>query len=228
MDKLINSGVKFYLVDVMKEISTLDKTISDLAHTLESQYDVMSTLDLASVSQNIGLLRRKRRVYKDEHEFLDTHRVECESFIKFVKTLKDYSVRLDNRVYSPRVLKEELGKQIITNPNNAELESMRDRLDTLTAECGAMASRMLALEKYRVKQDRANQRARGEFPAIDLLKADWQNQFNQVDSVTRKGILYDCYKLHQEKGLSDKATLDYLVFQETLPMKLVELGYFLR
>ncbi|MGL6024756.1 MAG: hypothetical protein ACRC0F_09075, partial [Cetobacterium sp.] len=172
----------------------------------------------------------KRRVYKNEHEFLDNNRVDCDAFVKFVKQLKDHSLKLDNRVYRTRVLKEELGSCVITNPNNAELETMRDKVGELTAYSNNLAERNLKLERFRVKQERANKRAKGEKPLIDLLATNWTALFNEMeDSITKKGILTDCYnQCKQDKGITHKETLDYLVFQEYLPLKMVELGYFPR
>lgn len=237
IDNLIDKGTKFYLVDVMTNISTLDKSISDIEHILENSYKTLDNETLITLSKNIGILRNKRRLYKNEYNFLDNNRVNCDYFIKFIKDVENYSQRVCDKIYSTKVLKEELGKVHITNENNSELLKLRERVSQLEKESkllnvpsnvNAYEKRLLVLEKFRVKQDRKNKRDKGEIVAIDNLSSNWKVLFEKLDSTTKKGILDECYSLLDDMYKQNSEVADYLVWNEVLPQCLYNKKYFLK
>lgn len=234
IDSLVDKGVRFYLADTANKISTLDKSISDIEHILENQYETLDDSTLITLSKNIGILRSKRRLYKNEHEFLDNNRVDCDSFIKFIKEVKNYSQKVCDKIYSTRVLKEELGKVHIVSENNSELVYLRRRVVELenAPKCNmdeATIKRIIALEKFRIKQSRNMNREKGEIVPIDLLVGNWKELFNDMDSETKKGMLEDCYDIYQKNdNIQDKSVADYVVWNDILPKYLYNKRYFLK
>ena len=235
IDSLIEKGVKFYLVDVQKEISTLDKAISDVVHIVENQYDELDDANMIELTKNLGKLRRKRRLFKNEHEFLDNHRVECEAFTKFVKEVKNYSQRICDKKYTTRVLKEELGAVHIVNENNSELVALRERIAELESmkptNNEAVEDEFLNLVKYKLKMKRKEDREKKNVVAIDLLYPQWRDMFNGMDEQTKKGILFDAYstydKCASENVIGSKKVRDYVVWNDVLPRLLFDKGYFI-
>lgn len=235
IDSLIEKGVKFYLVDVQKEISTLDKAISDVVHIVENQYDELDDANMIELTKNLGKLRRKRRLFKNEHEFLDNHRVECEAFTKFVKEIKNYSQRICDKKYTTRVLKEELGAVHIVNENNSELVALRERIAELESikptNNEAVEDEFLNLVKYKLKMKRKEDREKKNVVAIDLLYPQWRDMFNGMDEQTKKGILFDAYstydKCASENVIGSKKVRDYVVWNGVLPRLLFDKGYFI-
>lgn len=237
IDSLIDKGVKFYLVDVVANISALDKSISDIEHVLENSYKTLDNETLAILAKNIGILRSKRRLYKNEYSFLDNNRVNCDYFIKFIKDVESYSQRACDKLYSTKVLKEELGKVHITNVNNSELLKLREKVFQLEKEAKLLNTssnidvykeRLLALEKFRVKQDRKNKRDKREIVAVDNLSSNWKVLFEKLDSTTRKEMLDDCYSLLGDLYKDNSEVADYIVWNETLPQYLYDKKYFLK
>lgn len=234
IDSLIEKGVRFYLADTMNSISTLDKAISDVEHILENQYETLDDATLITLSKNIGILRNKRRIYKNEHEFLDNNRVDCDAFIKFIKEVKNYSQKVCDKMYNTRILKKELGEVHIVNENNSELIYLRGRVKELEniQKCNMdedAIKRIIALEKFRIKQGRNIKREKGEVVPIDLLVGNWKELFNGMDSETKKGMLKDCYDVYQKNdSIKDKSVADYVVWNEILPNYLYDKKYFIK
>lgn len=233
IDSLIKNGVQFYLVEQGKKLSEIDKSISDIEHVLELQSDELNNSDLATFGKNIGILRKKRRLYKNEKEFLDKFRMECGQFIKFIKELKSYSQTVCDKKYNTRVLKEELGKVHITNENNSELLTLRDRVKELESKPTIdinIEDSMLRLEKFRVKQQRKNDRESGRVVHVDKLDSGWVNMFSQLDDITRNEILTEAYKEYtsRDRCVNLKTVKDYIVWNEILPKMLYDKKYFLK
>lgn len=234
IDNLVDKGIRFYLADTANKISTLDKSISDIEHILENQYETLDNPTLITLSKNIGILRSKRRLYKNEHEFLDNNRADCDSFIKFIKEVKNYSQKVCDKMYSTRILKKELGEVHIINENNSELIYLRERVKELEniQKCNMdddAIKRIIALEKFRIKQGRNIKRNKGEVVPIDLLVCNWKELFNDMDSETKKGILKDCYDIYQKNdSIKDKSVADYVVWNEILPNYLYDKKYFIK
>ncbi|MGL5965457.1 MAG: hypothetical protein ACRCZ2_13830 [Fusobacteriaceae bacterium] len=232
IDSLIEKGVQFYLVDVNKNIGVVDKSISDIVHVIENQYDTMREEDMIPMAKNLGLLRRKRRLFKNEYDFLDNHRTECTSFIKFIKDVRQHSQRVCNKLYTMRVLKEELGGMIVCNENNSELIHLREENAELKAQASQSVvydnkteNRMLELEKMAIKQNRNLLRKNGGVPVIDKLELNWKDMFlKNMDEQTRVGLLKDCNDAYN--GADFKTVKEWVVMNDILPRKLVELGYF--
>lgn len=131
IDGLIEKGTKFYLSETMNNISTLDKSISDIVHVLEDEYENLNEKDSSILAKNIGMLRVKRRMYKNEYDFLNNNRINCDAFIKFIKDIREYSKKVCDSRYNTRVLKSELGRVRITSENNSELVKLREQVKQL-------------------------------------------------------------------------------------------------
>lgn len=221
IDKLIKQGSTFYIQESKNKLSTYDKMVSDLEHTLECNYD-MNDEDYINISRNIGIIRRKRRLHKNEIELLENNKVDCQNFIKFIQTIKDFSSHVDNRVYSTRVLKDELGDKLIVSENNKLIKELKEQVKI----SDDIISRLLSLEKFNLKQNRKCKREKGEVVSIDMLVGNWRELFNELDNETRNGILTDSYNVY--KGVDIKEVKDYIVWNDILPDMLVEKKYFLR
>lgn len=234
IDSLIEKGVRFYLSDAANNISKLDKAISDVEHILENQYETLDDPTLITLAKNIGILRNKRRIHKNEHDFLDNNRVDCDAFIKFIKEVKNYSQKVCDKMYSTRILKKELGEVHIVNENNSELIYLRERVEELEKiqKCDIdddAIKRIIALEKFRIKQGRNIKREKGEVVPIDLLVGNWKELFNDMDSETKNGMLKDCYDVYQKSdNIKDKSVADYVVWNEILPNYLYDKKYFIK
>lgn len=232
IDSLIKNGVQFYLAEQSKELSMLEKAIIDIEHMLEFESDRMDSDKLATLGKNIGTLRRKRRLYKDEKNFLDVHRTDCSHFIKFIKDLKVYSEGACSRSYSTRVLKEELGTVLSVNENNSELISLRERVKELENNNSNSLSReiidrLLSLEKFNIKQTRKMQREAGQKIALDKLENNWKDMFfKKLDEHTRNGILDDCRKMY--KNVDIEEIREWEIMNDILPTRLVQLNYFVK
>lgn len=221
IDKLIKEGTTFYIQDSKNEIKKYEAMIQDLEHTLENSFD-MSDEDHIAISKNIGVIRRKRRLYKNEVELLEKNKVDCQTFIKFIQTIKEFSSEVDNRIYNTRVMKEQIGNKIITSENNLLIKELKEQVKI----SDDIISRLLSLEKFNIKQHRKNRREKGEVVSVDILVGNWRELFNELDSETRNGILTDSYNVY--KGVDIKEVKDYIVWNDILPDMLVEKKYFLR
>lgn len=221
IDKLIKEGTTFYIQDSKNEIKKYEAMIQDLEHTLENSFD-MSDEDYIAISKNIGVIRRKRRLYKNEVELLEKNKVDCQTFIKFIQTIKEFSSEVDNRIYNTRVMKEQIGNKIITSENNLLIKELKEQVKI----SDDIISRLLSLEKFNIKQHRKNRREKGEVVSVDILVGNWRELFNELDSETRNGILTDSYNVY--KGVDIKEVKDYIVWNDILPDMLVEKKYFLR
>lgn len=240
IDSLIEKGIKFYLAEVMNNVSTLDKSVSDIEHILEHQYRTLDKDSLATLSRNIGILKKKRRLYKNEYDFLDNNRVNCDSFIKFIKDIRNYSQKICDKRYSTRVLKEELGAVHIINENNSELVYLRDTINKLDKENKQLKNnhtntdncyvdRIIRLEKFRIKQERKINREKGNPVWIDKIYGNWKELFEKLDKETKESILKEVYDKYRECNiLHDKEIMDYIVWNDMLPNTLFIKGYFLK
>lgn len=240
IDSLIEKGTKFYLTDVVNNISNIDKSISDIEHILEYKYNTLSKEELATLSANIGKLRCKRRLYKNEYDFLDKNRFDCESFIKFIKEIRNYSQRICDKTYSTRVLKEELGKVHIVNENNSKLSELKELVEALKNENDMLKSngsscdkdyidKIIKLEKYRIKQVRKNNREKGIEVWADFMQLNWKQLFDNLDKQTKEAFIKDAYdKYRDSNNLQQKDIMDYVVWNDILPNMLFSKGYFLK
>lgn len=222
IDKLIKEGATFYIQESRNRLSKHDKIISDLEHLLEINYDNMTEEECAKISKEIGKNRRKRRLHKNEIELLENNKIDCQNFIKFINTIKEFSSHVDNRVYSTRVLKDELGDKLIVSENNKLIKELKEQVKI----SDDIISRLLSLEKFNLKQNRKCKREKGEVVSIDMLVGNWRELFNELDNETRNGILTDSYNVY--KGVDIKEVKDYIVWNDILPDMLVEKKYFLR
>lgn len=221
IDKLIKQGATFYIQESRNQLSTYDKMVSDLEHTLECNYD-MSDEEYINISKNIGVIKRKRRLHKNEIELLENNKVDCQNFIKFIQTIKDFSSKVDNRVYHTRVLKEEIGIKIITSENNSRIKELENAVNA----DDSIITKLMELEKSNLKFRRKDMRDRGELVPIDKLKPNWRDMFNALDELTKKGMLDEAYAKYRDIDL--KEVKDFRVWQEILPQMLVEKKYFLK
>ena len=221
IDKLIKEGTTFYIQDSKNEIKKYEAMIQDLEHALENSFD-MSDEDYIAISKNIGVIRRKRRLYKNEVELLEKNKVDCQTFIKFIQTIKEFSSEVDNRIYNTRVMKEQIGNRIIASENNLLIKELKEQAKI----SDDIISRLLSLEKFNIKQHRKNRREKGEVVSVDMLVGNWRELFNELDNETRNGILTDSYNVY--KGVDIKEVKDYIVWNDILPDMLVEKKYFLR
>lgn len=208
IDKLIKDGYNFYIANCNNEIKKMENTIMDLEHSLEGMN--LPDSEIIKIGRSIAECRKIRRVYKNEKQFLETNKIDCEHFISFIKNLKEYSNGIEKCIYKPRILKDILGEKI--KPNQELPEEIVERL--------------FNLEKYNIKQERINKRAKGQKVDIDLLKSNYQDLFKTLDKETQEGIMQDCE--NQYKGVPIPKIKEYTIMFSILPQRLVELGYFLR
>lgn len=220
-EKLIEQGVTFYVQESKNQLSTYDKMISDLEHTLENNYN-LSDKELVNISRDIGIIRRKRRLHKNELHLIENNKIECGAFIKFIKACREYSEQADNRIYTTRVLKEKIGEELIASENNKMIEELKEKAKVSED----MIIKIMELEKSNLKFRRKEMREQRQQVAIDLLKPNWKDMFNALDDETKKGILTDAYAKYNEVDI--KEVKDFRVWQEILPQMLVEKKYFLR
>lgn len=239
IDALKNKGINFYLTDSRKEIGNYDKQISDYRHALENSYDTLDDIELAQISRNIGSLSRKRRLFKNEMEFIDHHRTETQGFLDFLDLIDRESQKIDNKLYSTRILKEDIGHVVITSENNNMLkdlenenQELKKRLNDLERNPNPILppdikDRLYSLEKFNLKETRKRQREKGQDIAIDHLKQNWKELFNsELDDFTKNGIISDCYAKYT--GVNVKEIRDLDVWGRIIPEYLYEKQYFLK
>lgn len=97
------------------ELSTVDKTISDILHELEF-VDSLSASQGYKYARMLKNLREDRRYIKNELEELNTFLLKVNEFdlYKLKKCLINLENKQNNRTYTPRVLTEEK-RQIMLN-----------------------------------------------------------------------------------------------------------------
>lgn len=242
IEKLIKEGVTFYINNSRNEVSNYDKTISDLRHLLESNYDTMENEELIRISKEIGNVCRKRRLYKNEIEFLTVNKSDCQSFINFINSMKEYSKTLDDRIYNTRILKEQIGNFMITSKNNSRLNNLRERnlelenkvkeleIKVNNSQMGVSEetiNRLYTLEQANLKETRRKKREKGEKVSIDYLKPNWRDLFQkELDPLTKNGVINDCYAKYS--GINIKKIRDLDVWERILPDYLYEKKWFLK
>ena len=212
IDKLIKEGHNFYIANCNNEIKRLENMIMDFEHYLEA-HD-LSDDELIRVSKSIAECRRIRRQYKNEKTFLDSNKLECENFVKFVKNLKEFSKSVEHCVYKPRILKDFLGETV--KPTSTAVSQIMSQ---------EVMDRLYSLEKFNLKEARKKQRERGEQPDIDLLKQNYQDLFKKLDKDTQIGILNECENMY--RGVDIPQIKEYIIMNSVLPHLLVQKGYFL-
>lgn len=221
IDKLISQGVTFYVQESKNEINKYEKMILDLEHTLENNFN-LSNEDKINISENIGIIRRKRRLHKNEVELIEKNKLDCQAFVKFIQIVKDFSSEIDNRVYKTRILKEEIGINLIASENNTMIKELKEKVN-MNEE---VVQRLLELEKSNLKFRRKEAREKGQVVAIDKIKPNWKDLINTLDTQTKQGIIDDAYKIY--KGVDIADVKDFVVWNSILPELLFEKGYFLR
>lgn len=240
IEGLNNKGINFYLTDSKKQISEYDRIISDYRHTLENSYDHLTEDELIQISKNIGLVGRKRRVFKNEIDFITNHKTETQGFLDFIKKINEETIKNENKLYSTRVLKEEIGEVVVINKNNSiikdlenENKNLKEQLSKLSEQQQLPAltddikERLFSLEKYNLKENRRKTREKGEKVAIDLLDPQWKERFNsELDEITKNGIIADCYAKYT--GVNIKEIKDLDVWGRIIPEYLLEKKYFLK
>lgn len=240
VDALKNKGINFYLTDSRKEIGNYDKQISDYRHALENSYDTLDDLELAQISKNIGSISRKRRLFKNEIEFIDNHRTETQGFLDFLAEIDKEAKKIDNKLYSTRILKEDIGHVVITSEHNDLLVDLENENKELKQKLNNIEripnqntipqdvkDRLYSLEKFNLKEKRKRQREKGQPVAIDYLKQNWKDLFNsELDDLTKNGIIKDCYEKYT--GVNIKEIKDLEVWGTIIPEYLVEKQYFLK
>jgi hypothetical protein len=192
---------------------------------------------MLKLTKNVGKLRRKRRLIKNEYSFLDNQRVDCEAFIKFIKEVRSYSLRVCDKKYTTRVLKEELGKVQICNSNNSELITLRERVAELESQKEKVPvgteieDEFLSLVKYKIKSKRKEDREKKIVVPIDKLYPQWREMFNSMDEETKVGILADAEssynKCSRENVMGSKKVKEHVIWNDVLPRILYNKGYFI-
>lgn len=240
IEQLNKKGIMFYLTDSRNKISEYDKTISDYRHILETSFDNLNEDELITISKNIGMISRKRRIYKNEIEFIQNNKTECQGFIDFIKRINEYSLKLINKTYHTRVLNEETDNIIITNKHNSTIKDLEEENEQLKLRIEELENtstqiitdiptevkeRLLNLEKQNLKLERKKNREQGKDVAIDYLVPNWKERFNaELDDLTKNGIISDCYAKYT--GINLKEVRDLDVWGRIIPEYLVEKKYF--
>lgn len=239
IDALKKKGINFYIADSRKQISNYDKQFSDYRHALETSLETLTDKELIQISKNIGIIGRKRRVYKTEMEFLDNNRVETQGFLDFLRKIDEETRKLDNKIYSTKVLKEEMESVVIVSKNNDLLKDLEDenkKLQTKILEFQngysqaipeEVRTRLYNLEKFNLKEKRKKQREKGQLVAIDKLKSNWKELFfSELDVLTRNGIMEDCYAKYTGVNMDEIKELE--MWGTIIPEYLYEKKYFLK
>lgn len=242
VNELKKVGINFYIVNSRKKIGNYDKQFSDYRHILEASYDQLNEEELVEISKNIGKVSRKRRLFKNELDFIDNHRIETQGFLDFLELINKTIQKNNDKIYSTRILKEDIGHVLITTENNSLLKTLEDEnkelknkineienneIKTITVIPDDIKNRLYSLEKFNLKEKRKKQRENGEPVAIDNLKSNWRDLFNQeLDDVTKNGIIQDCYSKYS--GVNIKEIRDLEVWGTIIPEYLVEKKYFIK
>lgn len=214
IDVFLEKGYNYYLTEVKNKVAKSDKEISDYRHLLELSYDEMDQEQLASISTNIGVISRERRLFKTECEFLLAYKKEAQDFIIFMNKIMQTSEKIDNKLYSTRVLKEEDKKYVlVTSENNNKLKKLEEENKKLKDEKNILAKELCNLEFYNV--DNTNIK----------LDNNWKNLFNKLDK-TKKQELINKAEL-KYSGVNIKEIKDKVVFEKYLPEVLIESKLFL-
>lgn len=240
IEGLNNKGINFYITDSRKQISEYDKIISDYRHALENSYDTLSENELIQISKNIGLVSRKRRLFKNEIDFIQNHKTETQGFLDFIKKINEETIKLENRLYSTRVLKENIGDVLVLNKNNSIIKDLENENEELKEQLSKLSEsqqgpsltddikeRLFILEKNDLKEERKKQRNNGDKVAIDYLLPNWKELFNtELDEITKNGIISDCYAKY--KGVDIKEVRDMKVWGSIIPEYLFQKKYFIK
>lgn len=209
LDRLISEGYNFYTSNHNNEIKKLENMILDFEHILEANN--VEDDEAIKIARSIAECRRIRREYKNEKQFLESHKSECDSFISFIKNLKTFSESVEHYIYKPRVLKDVVGEKI--NVNQKSLS--QDAID-----------RLIYLEKANIKQLRQIKRSKGLLVEIDFLKNNFADLFKKMDVETQNSIIKECEELYT--GVDIPQVKEFLIYNDILPIVLYKHKYFLK
>ena len=229
-EDLINKGVTFYLEDVKKRLSEQDKKIANYLHLIELEFESIDKKEYENVLNNIKNISRKRRIIKNEFEFINEYRSELSTYIEFQKEVKKFCNKLNNKKYTLAL--EEVDTDIIKSVNlkhNDEIEIMelKKENDKLIKELDGnkeLLDRFIKTERTVIKMSRQISREKNEIVPIDKLDKNWRNLFNNLDSQTKNEILTTCYNHYSDLDL--KPLKDLYVWEKILPQFLYEHNYF--
>lgn len=225
IDKLIEQGFETYLNNSIKQMKIYERMTQDLLHLLENNID-MNEEDAVSVSKDIGAIRRKRRLHKNEITLLEANKNDCEAFIRFIKTTREFSDRVDNYVYKTRVMKEVVGDTLIASENNQLLKSLKEKAE-LSED---VINRLLCLEKFTLKQVRKNKREKKELVVVDMLKNNWKVLFENLEGTIKNSIITEAESIYdkRENAVAVPQVKEFVVWSDIIPTLLYCRNMFLK
>lgn len=225
IDKLIEHGFEAYFNNSIKQMKMYERMTQDLLHLLENNID-MSVEDYIAVSKDIGAIRRKRRLHKNEIALLEANKGDCEAFIRFIVTAREFSNKVDNYVYKTRVMKEVVGETLIASENNQLLKSLKEKAE-LTDD---IINRLLCLEKFTLKQVRKNKREKKELVAVDMLKNNWKKLFENLEETLKNIIIKEAEDIYDKRANSVAVPeiKEFVVWSDIIPTLLYYRNMFLK
>lgn len=210
-NKLRVIGYEDYVAETIKMLSETDRHLSDLMHLIEINGE--EDVDSNEMMRNIKLLRRKRRIVKNEMEFLTANANDCIATIRFLYNANKYSETVRDKIYNTRVMKEELGKILITSPHNNELDELRRKVKELEAQLKSKGSSNNIYDGEIILKNITKE------PTL-YLRENWSVMFHNENKAYRDAVVTEAYKaFYKELGdeAYEKPLMDFLVWQEFVP-----------
>lgn len=194
VDELIELGLDKYLEGSRNNIV-------DLLHVLEAD-DVSNLKDeeYINIAKELARLRRHRRVFKNEVNFLERNIELVNNYIVLTQTIYTFNKMVCNRIYTPKVLKDEIGGSILVGgKSNIISQEVEDRL--------------ISLEVASIRKGRRDARTKGKVVPIECLRQSWRSEFNALPEETKSEILteandkYDGVEFAPVKELHQKFSM---------------------
>lgn len=214
VDNLIELGLDKYLENSKNNIVESSQKIVDLLHVLEADEGFnLTDEEYLNIAKELAKLRRLRRRYKNEVNFLE-HNVELvNSYITLTQKVYTFNKMVCNRVYTPKALKEEIGGSILVgNRTNIISQEIEDRL--------------ISLEVASLRKGRRDARAKGKVVPIENLRQTWRADFYNLPEETRLEILAEANDKYD--GIEYAPVKELHLWGRIIPKIIYDRGLFLR
>lgn len=234
--ELIENGLEGYINIIEDKLLKSNGSLQDIYHYLEGiDHEKITEEQSLSLVKFISSERKIRRVYKNELSFLKENKELVPSYIQFMKNRAKATVNNSTSYYNTKQLTAQLGSVFVSDnvkensETISELKRNIDRLEKGYDAVDAYVNRLLSLEKMRIKQERKTKRENNQLVVIDQLKNNWKDLFNALQDKDRLSILKEVYDMTRKStGFTDKTLIDFLVWQESLPIYLYRHNMFIK